>query len=87
MLDNLIREARGWLADCGLRVPDQDIPVVLKVDREYEGGWPEFVRADPDANERAVYDEIVRRYPVGMTMELYPTPDSTPTGDPGLILG
>lgn len=85
MLDELLKEARGWLADCGSRVPDQDIPLVLKVNRDYDGGWPAFVRADPDASEQEVYDEVERRYPVGITSILYPDGPCDPQGDPGKL--
>lgn len=87
LLDSMIKEGRAWLYDCGSRVPENDIHLVLKVNRDYDGGWPEFVRADPDANQQEVYDEVERRYPGAVLEALYPAGDPTPTGDPGLILG
>ena len=85
-LDNLLREGRGWLADCGLRVPPQGLDVALKVEREYDGGWPEFVRADPDADEAAAYAAVEERWPHALDI-LYPQGDPTPTGDPLPIRG
>ena len=46
-----LREARGWILDCGWqdltpaqvrRMPAAD--VVRGVERNYEGGWAQFVR-------------------------------------------
>jgi hypothetical protein len=87
LLDTLLTEARGWLADCGSSVPEWDRSVALKVDRNYDGGWPEFVRADPDADEAAVYAEVKDRWGTVALELLYPAPDPTPTGDPLPIRG
>ena len=86
MLDDLIREARDWIADCGWNA-GSDIRTCLIVAHDYDGGWPEFVRADPAADEAAVYAEVERRFPTGVTMILYPQGDPTPSGDPKPILG
>jgi hypothetical protein len=48
-LDNLVvREARYWLLDCGADPDDvataSDYEVYREVERQYEGGWSEFVR-------------------------------------------
>lgn len=86
MLDQLLKEARGWLADCGLRVPEEPTALLLKINREYAGGWPEFVRADPDVIPCGVQAEIDVRYP-RLVEFLYPQPDPTPTGDPLPIRG
>jgi hypothetical protein len=86
MLDILLTEARGWLADCGMRVPDDTTALLLKVNRSTDGGWPAFVQCDPDASEAAVYAEMELRYPQLLEF-LYPQPDPTPTGDPLPIRG
>lgn len=88
MLDELLKEARGWLADCGFYRADllSDHTLMVCVNQAYDGGWPEFVRADPDANERAVYSAILREHGMSMILRLYSGPDPTPTGDPGRIV-
>ena len=72
-LDELLKEARGWLEDCGLGTRGMDDPRIARtVAWNYDGGWPAFVRADPQADEMAVYDEAERRWPQGLLKDLYP---------------
>jgi len=85
-LDTLLTEARGWLADCGLRVPEDDVHLALKVDREYDGGWEGFVAADGSILPQEIFDEVKSKFPQPVFETLYPAPDPTPTGDPKLLV-
>lgn len=62
MLEELLKEARGWLEDCGLEVIGRDQTVITVVNANYEGGWHEFVRADPSIDEAVVWLLMVRRF-------------------------
>lgn len=42
---DVMGEARGWLADCGLPTGGDDAAIVARVGREYDGGWSAFLAA------------------------------------------
>ncbi len=39
----VIQEARDWLTDCDLYVPNSTGNVIATVDRAYDGGWRQFL--------------------------------------------
>lgn len=41
---DLMDEARGWLADCGLPYRGTQAQIEARVEREYGGGWAAFIR-------------------------------------------
>lgn len=86
-LDTLLQEAAGWLSDCGMRVPETETALALKVNRTFDGGWEFFVAADPTLDRQAVFEDVRRRFPRDVWDALYPAPDPTPTGDPLPIRG
>lgn len=74
-LDLLIREARGWLADCddGLAIETmRETTVIGLVHRYFEGGWQGFVAADPSAQPNTVAAEIGYRYGQQFADMIYP---------------
>ena len=49
MFTELLKEARGWLADCGrARKDDTDLIVAHLIHANFDGGWPNFILSDPD---------------------------------------
>jgi hypothetical protein len=71
MLDSLVREARGWLADCGCSTRGMDATRVIRtVHWNYEGGWQEFVLADPEASPGAVQAAMAERYGQAFAAEM-----------------
>lgn len=86
-LDTLLQEAAGWLSDCGMRVPETETALALKVNRTFDGGWLGFVQCDPDADVAVIWLLCVRRFGLETANLLFPQPDPTPNGDPLPILG
>lgn len=71
MLEELFREARGWLSDCGMHVIGTDQTVVNMVNVHFEGGWPAFVKADPSVDEAVVWLLMVRRLGIDFTNKMF----------------
>lgn len=74
MLDNLISEAKAWLADCGfgsLRGMN-DMRIMRTVHWNYSGGFTQFVTADPDLTVAAARTALAERYSRAFAAELLP---------------
>jgi hypothetical protein len=77
MLDELIREAYGWLADCGCPTSGMtDIVAIRTVHFNYVGGWVAFVEADSSLDVAVVWLLMVRRFGIDSANELFPQSDS-----------
>lgn len=78
-LEDVIREARGWLTDVGWKYKDvaaySDLTVMVIVGNNIKGGWGAFVRTDPDlavkADAAAIRQEITDRYGEEFAATLY----------------
>jgi hypothetical protein len=72
MLDDLIREAYGWLADCGCNTHGMsEQSAVRTVQWNYDGGWRAFVAADQSLDEAVVWLFMVRRFGLEFAKEMF----------------
>jgi hypothetical protein len=65
MLEELLKEARTWLLDCGMKQFGQsknDKFVALAIHTYYDGRWPAFVAADPAMDEYTARLEMDARW-------------------------
>lgn len=77
MLDELLKEARGWLSDCGLKIIAEDKTVIALVNSNYCGGWHEFVRADVSLDEAVVWLLMVRRFGLEFANKMFWAADNS----------
>jgi hypothetical protein len=73
MLNGVIREALGWLQDCGNSLaagrPDRDVIWLVHVN--VEGGWPAFVKLDPTVDHKLVCAELTTRFGAVFAHRIY----------------
>ena len=71
MLEELMKEARGWLADCGWKAIARDQTIVTMIDCHYLGGWPAFVAADNTIDAALIYLLMQNKFGLDFTNKLY----------------
>jgi hypothetical protein len=71
VLEELLKEARGWLADCGMKVIASDMAVISMTNCHYEGGWIEFIAADPSIDVGTAYLLMVEQYGLDFANRLF----------------
>lgn len=71
MLDELLREAHGWLEDCGMKVIGREQTIITLVNLHCEGGWFGFICLDSTVDSSLVYLEMSSRYGLDFTNRLY----------------
>lgn len=71
MLDELIKEARGWLSDIGMPLIASEKSIISMVHIHHEGGWLGFVECDPSMDPAAIYLLMVGRYELDFANRLF----------------
>jgi hypothetical protein len=60
LLDSVLRDARGWIADVTDEVPADvtDGAVIILIDKNFEGGWKGFIASDQTLNPAVIESQV-----------------------------